>query len=121
MNFEDFDWHDAIIKEVLIDRSNPGILDEIVFTIEWTEKKGKVKFIFKDIYWANMNLNFGIVADETILNAFSMNDDDEDLAFLYSKWKGMINNIKLNSYIINLNSTGGQIKIIAKSFMVIEI
>jgi len=50
-----------------------------------------------------------------------MNDDDEDLAFLYSKWKGMINNIKLNSYIINLNSTGGQIKIIAKSFMVIEI
>jgi len=121
MNFNDFNWHDAIIKNILIDRRSPGILDEIVFDIEWTEEKGKVKFIFKDIYWANMNLNFGIVADETILNAFSMNDNDEDLIAFYSKWKGMMNVVNLNSYIINLNSTGGKIKIIAKGFKVIEI
>jgi hypothetical protein len=29
MNFNDFYWHDSIIKSIYIDRSNPGKKDEI--------------------------------------------------------------------------------------------
>lgn len=118
MNFNDFYWHDAIIKNILIDRNKPGILDEICFDLEWPEEKGKVIFVFEEVYWAMMNLNFGIVADETIFNAFVLDEDDKDLVNFYSKWKGGMNEVKLNTYKINLNSTGGEIKIIAKKFRV---
>jgi hypothetical protein len=118
MNFDDFDWHDAVIKEIQIDRSNPRIKDTIMFDIEWPEEKGKVTFVFEEVYWAEMKLNFGIVADETIMNAIELADDNQDLVNFYSKWKGAMNEVKLKIYKIDLNSTGGEIKIIAKTFRV---
>jgi hypothetical protein len=62
MTFNDFYWHDSVIKSVTINRNNPGVNDEIVFEIEWSEQKGKVLLVFEDVYWAEMKLNFGIVA-----------------------------------------------------------
>jgi hypothetical protein len=119
MNFNDFNWHDSVIKNITIDRNKPGINDIINFEIEWAEGS-KVELVFEDTYWANMTLNFGIVADETILNACIGDDKDPDLVDFYSKWKGLMDNVKLNSYLIRLNSTGGTIKIIAKAFKIIE-
>jgi hypothetical protein len=121
MNFNDFYWHDAIIKNVSIDRNRPGVLDEIIFDIEWSEDKGKVTLVFESVYLVKMNLNFGIVADETILNAIVLDENNEDLANFYSKWKGAMNEVKLNTYKIDLNSTGSEIKIIAKGFRVEDI
>jgi len=117
MNFNDYNWHDAVIKNILINRNNPGILDEIIFDIEWLENE-KINLVFEEVYWAAMNLNFGIVANETILNACVLDETDTDLINFYTKWKGMMNNVKLNSFEINLNSTGGKIKIIAKEFRI---
>ena len=119
MNFNDFNWHDAVIKKITVDRNKPGIIDIVNFEIEWPEG-GRVELIFEEAYWAKMTLNFGIVADETILNAFIGDETDQDIINFYSKWKGLMDNIDLNSYLINLNSTGGIIKIIANRFKVIE-
>lgn len=68
-----------------------------------------------------MNLNFGICADETILNVFENDIEDKDYINLYVKWKGHLTNIKLHTYVIELNSTGGNIKIIAKGFRIAEV
>ena len=37
MNFNDFYWHDAVIKNITINRNNPGIIDIISLDIEWPE------------------------------------------------------------------------------------
>ena len=118
MNFNDYNWHDAVIKNIKIDRGNPGINDIIVFDIEWPDEEGKVTFVFEEVYWAEMKLNFGIVADETILNSIELDNDNQDLYNFYSKWNGAMNELKLKTYKIELNSTGGEIKIIAKTFSI---
>jgi hypothetical protein len=116
-NFNDFYWHDAEIKEIIIDRHNPGKRDEIQFNILFPDKRKVVLFIFEKVYYASFDLNFGIIADETILKA-SVLEKDDDLDILYSRWKGSLDHVKLNIYSIELNSTGGKIKIIATSFRV---
>jgi hypothetical protein len=116
MNFNEFNWHDAIIRNIQIDRSSPGIKDTIVLEMEWPEEKGKTNFIFEEVYWASLHMNFGIVASETLLNAFELEECDSDLKSLYSKWKGLHFDVKLKIYKFNLNSTGSEIKIIAKRF-----
>ena len=118
MEFNDFCWHDAIIKNIEIDRHNPGNDDSIRFQIIWPEEEEKGFLLFEDVYWASMKLNFGIVADESILNANQLDDDNEDLIQFHLKWKGTMKGEKLNIYRIELNSSGGEIKIIAKNFKV---
>lgn len=119
MHFEkDFYWHDSVIKHIAINRDNPGIKDEIVIEIVWADNDERVNFVFEDVYWARMDLNFGIVVDENIFQGYLLPNSDEDLINFYSKWKGLMDDIKLNVYEIELNSTGGRIKIIAKGFRV---
>ena len=67
-----------------------------------------------------MLLNFGIIANENILNACIGDQTDQDFINLYSKWKGKLDKINLQLYLINLNSTGGITKIIAKTFKIKE-
>lgn len=118
MNYNDFCWHDAVIRNMQIDRTNPGIKDTIAFEIEWPDGKGNAIIIFENVYWAEMNLNFGIVAEETIFDSTELENDNQELANLYSKWNGAINDVKLKTYKIELNSTGGEIKIIAKTYRI---
>jgi hypothetical protein len=118
MNFKDFYWHDSVIKNITINRDNPGIKDEIKIEIVWDDNDERVNFVFEGVYWTRMDLNFGIVANENILQAYLLPSNDEDLINLYSSWKGFLDDIKLNVYEIELNSTGGRIKIIAKGFRV---
>lgn len=117
MKFNDFDWHDSIIKNISIDRSMPGIKDDIKFDIECVNGN-RIELLFEEIYWVNMVLNFGIVADETILSANVEDANDSDLIELYSKWNGFLDDIILKSYTIRLNSTGGIIKVISKGFKI---
>lgn len=116
MDFKDCYWHDAIVKNIQIDRNNPGYKDTIMFEIEWPEGKGKTKFVFEDVYWVSMNLNFGVVADETILNAFELEESDQDLLNANSIWGSVLKEIKLKGYKFDFNSTGSEIKIISKRF-----
>lgn len=115
MNFNDINWHDSVVKKLIIDRNNPGINDIIELEIEWKDGQNGSLF-FEGVYWTNFTLNFGIVSLETILDASSLPKDDDDLINLYANWKGLIDDVDLTAYVINLNSTGGRIKIIAKGF-----
>ena len=115
MDFNDIYWHDAVVKNIVIDRNDPGVLDTIQFEINLPEGE-QIKLLFKDVYWSNMILNFGIKAEETILDAFVSEENDEDFQDFYSKWNSLMDEVVLNCYVINLNSTGGKIKIIARGF-----
>ncbi len=118
MNFnEEIYWHDSVIKNIKIDRNEPGKKDTIEFEIDWYDK-GAGKLLFEDVYWVEMNLNFGIVAKESIDFAF-IDVSGDNLNPFYKRWGGLLNDIKLFCYIIKTNSTGSEIKIIAKSFSVI--
>ncbi|MDR1203749.1 MAG: hypothetical protein LBL58_19240 [Tannerellaceae bacterium] len=118
MNFKDFYWHDSVIKNIIINRDNPGIKDEIKIEIVWDDNDERVNVVFEGVYWVRMDLNFGIIASENILRGYLFPSNDKDLINLYSSRKGFLDDIKLNVYEIELNSTGGRIKIIAKSFRV---
>ncbi|GAB6010478.1 hypothetical protein [Dysgonomonas reticulitermitis] len=119
MNFNDFYWHDSIIKSIYIDRSNPGKKDEIQLEVELINE-GVCILVFKDVYWSSLNLNFGIVAEESILNAKILEKNDVDLANFYSSWNGLMDNLDLKVFLIELNSTGSTIKIIAKDYELIN-
>ena len=118
-DFNDFYWHDAEIKAINIDRHCPGKKDEIQFKILFPDKNEVVNLIFEEVYYSSFTLNFGIIADETVKHG-SILENDDDLSALYSKWKGCLNHIKLYVYLIELNSSGSKIKIIAKKIRVEE-
>ena len=118
MNFESFYWHDAIIKNIVINRNSPGIKDEIEMEIIFPDNNERVNFVFEGVYWVKMELNFGIIADESILQSCLLKRDDKDLINLCSLWKDNVSNAELNVYEILLNSMGGKIKIIARKFKI---
>ncbi|WP_370900938.1 hypothetical protein [Chryseobacterium gossypii] len=114
MNINDYVWHDKVLLNINIDRRKPGIIDEISFEIK--DNDVFKKLIFKEVYWLNLNFNFGVVAEESILNIQRLSEDDPDLSLLYKKWNGHLNEKKLYSYLIELNSSGSTIKLIAGDF-----
>jgi hypothetical protein len=115
MNFNNCNWHDSIIKRIVIDRNNPGKNDSILIEIIWPDDNEDT-ICFNGVYWANFNMNFGIVSPENVLNAYLASNDDKIMVDFFLRWKGLIKNVDLNCYVIELNSTGGSIKIIAQEF-----
>jgi hypothetical protein len=119
MDFNKLKWHDSIIKNIIIDRNNPGKNDSIEIDIIWPNSQ-KNRIIFKDVYWAIFNMNFGIVSEESVLSAFSEGRNNEIVKKTYLKWKGLIDNVDLNFYQIELNSTRSIINIVAQRFEIHE-
>jgi hypothetical protein len=116
MNFNEFYWHDAIIKNIIIDRTSPGQKDTISFEMIWPNNKAGI-IIFENVYKVKMSLNFGIIANECVSMAF-ISPDDEDLILLRSLWKDYYDVQKLVCYVIRTSSTGSEIKIISTGFSV---
>lgn len=114
MNFNDYYWHDSVLEAIVIDRQNPGNIDEIQMKINWYTQETSI-LIFKNVYWASFNLNFGFIGSENILFGSELDQDDPDLLELYRKRKGHVKNLKV--FFIELNTSGGKIKIIAENFI----
>lgn len=117
MNFNDYNWHDSVIKKIEIEKSELREMDTIVFDIEWYNNTSN-KLIFENVYKAKFNMNFGIAGLEVIDFAF-ISDKDIELSDFYETWKGLMNDIKLKCYVIKTSSTGSELKIIAKEFKMI--
>ena len=66
--FNELEWHDSIIEKIEIDRSRPGENDSIEILISWYDG-AKNKLRFDNVRWADLNMNFGIVALESIYDA----------------------------------------------------
>ncbi|MGN6566868.1 MAG: hypothetical protein ACTHJ0_02885 [Flavipsychrobacter sp.] len=115
MDFDkDFYWHDSILERIMIDRTDPGNSDTIVLEIDWYDE-GPGRLIFEEVRLAKFSLNMGIIALETMDKGYTV-DNDPDLLNYYARWKGLFDDVKLNTYVIKTLSTGGEIKIIAESF-----
>ncbi len=113
MGFMDYEWHDAELKSIFIDRSHAGEQDNIVFEIVWPDKN-KGKIIFEDVYYAELNLNFGVIALETIY-AVGVKDvvSEPTLNILQKQWQGIWNEKDMKCYIFETASTASIIKIVA--------
>lgn len=107
-NFNDCYWHDSILKSIFIDRSNPGHMDTIELTIDWYDEPAS-KIVFSDVYLFQATMHFWVIANESILDAEVVQGDDEDLIEFKEKHPGK----EMNCYLIETNSTGGKIKILA--------
>lgn len=114
MEFNELYWHDSVIKKIEIDRNHPGENDTISFEIDWYDT-GISKILFEDVYWLRMDMNFGVIAEESIYEAYIAPNDDIDIVRFNEKWSGILKGA-LPCFIIKTASTGSEIKIIAKKF-----
>ncbi|PJD95257.1 MAG: hypothetical protein CK425_09075 [Parachlamydia sp.] len=115
INFDDLPWHDANLKSIHIDRSDPGNQDTVKILVEWPDDLASIIELY-DCYALKANMNFGIVANESILTAkFLM--DSEELHLIHNKWLKMGAKLKsLKCFRINTNSTNSLMEIFAKSY-----
>lgn len=109
-----FQWHDAEICSVHIDRMSAGINDSIILNIKWPDgKNSAVKF--EDCYAARFELNFGIIASEAILD-FSLRPDEPFLHDTRQTWIHMgVELPDLNCARIETSSTGSVLMVCFKS------
>lgn len=116
IDFNDYEWHDAVLKDLHIDRSNPGHNDTISMDIVWPDKTKSI-IIFEDVYKAIMELNFGAIGTDCILEADIAPGNDKDLVALKDEWKDA-NIGEVHCYVFQTTTAGSKIKIIAKNFTV---
>lgn len=114
MKFDDIEWHDQILTEINIDRSDPGKIDSIEIRLVINGEKAIIEFI--NVYHAQLNMNFGIVAEESIRYGAVELESDE-LLNIKEKWQKISANLdNLKCYIFNTNSTNSIIKIYALNY-----
>lgn len=118
-DFNLLEWHDATLNSINIDRSNAGLNDSIELHIVWPSGIEN-KLIFNDVYYANLSLNFGIIAEECISDANIIDDSNIDLVKIKEKWSKLYEGIKdLRGFEILTASTGSKIEIFALSFKLV--
>ena len=114
MRFDDMVWHDAVLLSLSVDRSRPGVHDEVALEILDPEDRC-FDLRFTDCYEAHFFLNFGVIAEETIRDA-TRTTESESLDRLRSEWgRGGVDLSDVEQFEIETNSTGSVIRILAKS------
>lgn len=120
VNFNDLPWHDANLKFIHIDRENPGKNDIIKLFIDWPDGFSSA-IEFSDCYALIANMNFGVVASESILKAEYF-VESEELSSIRNDWmKAGINLENLKCFKITTNSTNSIISIFALNFHVFSL
>lgn len=118
MNIEDFSFHDSTLKEIIIERNNPGYRDEVKIKIGLLNGND-IEVIFKDCFKAIFDLNFGVIAEETIFDFYRSTENDNELKVLKEKWLKIGGAIEgLSLFCIETNSTNSKIKIYARDYKI---
>jgi hypothetical protein len=113
--FDDLPWHDAELLGLVVDRRDPGHVDEVRLQVRWPD--GRVDTLtFFDCLLLEAAMNFGVIAAESILMA-QCHDSTAGLARLRDKWSisprvtdGLV------CFEIEMNSTASLLRIYAKGF-----
>ncbi|MGG6315464.1 hypothetical protein ACQ5SB_04185 [Stenotrophomonas geniculata] len=116
-DFNALEWCDATLLAINIDRSNPGVCDEVKVQIRWPD--GRMAIVcFSEAYGCSALMNFGVLGDEGI--EFAMVDDDEPgLADLLDRWKAVGYPLSgLKCFRIETSSTGSVILIYARTWRI---
>jgi hypothetical protein len=91
-----------------IDRNKPGERDLVRFQLIWPN--GEIcHLIFADCWYAQMFLNFGVMAEETILSATFI-DSSELISQIRSKWSHNVKPIYQVEF--EFNSTASKVSIV---------
>lgn len=117
-NFNDLPWHDAELKDIIIDRSQ----DIVKILVHWPESYGdNCAYIeFLNCYALKADMNFGIVPPDWILDAECI-EESKELEDIKKTWAKMGIEIPgLRCYKLNTNSTNSDIKFFALDFHVIN-
>jgi hypothetical protein len=114
-SFNELPWHDSIILEILIDRHDPGKADNVLLRVRWPDEQTSI-VRFTNCYALYANMNFGIIADESVRHAEAL-VDSEELRVLRAKWSKAGDIVKqFKSFTIETNSTASMIVIFATSW-----
>lgn len=115
--FEGLEWHDAALLSLHIDRQTPGERDDVVLLIKWPD--GRMQTVrFTDCYFLDVQMNFGVIAEESILSARCV-AHSEKLAAFRSDWTRMgVDLHDLLCFEITTNSTASVIRVYAMQFEV---
>lgn len=119
-NFNDLPWHDAELKEIIINRAQK---DNIQILIRWPEEYGAQSACieFFDCYAFQGDMHFGFVPPDFILGAECIQQSKE-LDNIKKIWKKMNLDIsRLQCYRIITNSTNSTINIYALGFQITEV
>lgn len=120
-NFNHLSWQDANLMSIYIDRQNPGEMDVIKIVIEWENSTLSSIFEFFDCYAFIANMNFGVLANESILYAECINDSQE-LKSIQEKWlKAGLKLENLKHFKIETNSTNSIINIFSLGYRKIDL
>lgn len=120
-NFNELSWHDANITSILIDRSMPGEQDVIKFLIDWPDTDINSYIEFHDCYALSANMNFGIIACESILQAECF-INSEELDQIRKEWSKIgVNLNELKCYRITTNSTNSVFNIFSLGFRIFDV
>ncbi len=76
VNFNDLAWHDANLLSIYIDRNLPGEQDKVRLLIKWPNDSISI-IEFYECYAFKASVNFGIVANEYILNSKCFTNSEE--------------------------------------------
>jgi hypothetical protein len=116
MKIEDIEWHDQILTRVEIDRANPGENDSIL--LDFKILYDTVTLLLKDVYHAELHLNFGIVAEETI-RYLNISYIGEDVVAVKEKWSKIgVNLNELCKVELSTNSTNSLLRIYCLSYSI---
>ncbi len=117
MKLKDFNFHDALLKTIIIERHNPGYHDEIRIKVSFSDAS-EVSILFEECFQANLKLNFGVIAEETIYDLYE-SEEEEEMLLLKEKWSKIGGDVEgLKFFCIETNSTNSLIKIFAKSYQI---
>lgn len=112
--FDKLSWHDAVITEIVIDRHDAGVSDTIMLKMQWPSG-GNGIVSFEGCYSLVANLNFGVIAEETVRTA-TVHREHTLLDELARKWKNATSLDDLKCFCIETNSTASLIQICAQNF-----
>lgn len=115
--FNALPWHDAVLLELKVDREKPGSNDTVLVVIRWPSGS-ESQVYFDNCYYFSAQMNFGVISEESILEA-ECTADDEELPKIREKWSPL--GVELDSllcYRICTNTTNSQVKIYALSMRV---
>jgi hypothetical protein len=115
--FEAMEWHDSVLLSLNIDRRTPGKRDEVVLVVEWLDGR-KQKVSFTDCYALDAQMNFGVIAPESIRAARCIAASPK-LAEMRQRWAALgVDLESLRCFEITTNSTASEICIYAKRYEV---
>ena len=115
MKFKDMKWHHSVIKNILIDRRNPGINDIVSMETVWSDGTEST-IVFIGVYTLSTKLDMDTVRKD-IIDEASIDPIDDDFFAEFKKASKCILKKKLHCYRFNMASSG-TIKIIAEGFKI---